>query len=150
MILLLASSTEINDMPNSKKHAFFRAWGTNRYKSVSAFAPICNPTACPWGEKAFSGYLADPATEAKEYDACTKQGKIFVDSSGFPRCLLLTASARRYHVKMHGYGHAQFVTERKCEAIVIYLVYSNTHRRRAAEGREKASEPVEVRPGDGG
>nr|CAH7758232.1 unnamed protein product [Callosobruchus chinensis] len=27
------------------------------YKSVSAFAPICNPSQCPWGEKAFSGYL---------------------------------------------------------------------------------------------
>lgn len=29
----------------------------NQYKSVSAFAPICNPVNCPWGEKAFSGYL---------------------------------------------------------------------------------------------
>lgn len=27
------------------------------YKSVSAFAPICNPTECPWGQKAFTGYL---------------------------------------------------------------------------------------------
>ena len=27
------------------------------YKSVSAFAPICNPTNCPWGVKAFTGYL---------------------------------------------------------------------------------------------
>lgn len=27
------------------------------YKSVSAFAPICNPTQCPWGDKAFKGYL---------------------------------------------------------------------------------------------
>nr|CAI5822107.1 unnamed protein product [Callosobruchus analis] len=27
------------------------------YKSVSAFAPICNPSQCPWGEKAFTGYL---------------------------------------------------------------------------------------------
>ncbi|EHK98038.1 putative S-formylglutathione hydrolase [Glarea lozoyensis 74030] len=27
------------------------------YKSVSAFAPICNPSKCPWGEKAFGGYL---------------------------------------------------------------------------------------------
>lgn len=27
------------------------------YTSVSAFAPICNPTKCPWGEKAFTGYL---------------------------------------------------------------------------------------------
>ncbi|XP_063902635.1 S-formylglutathione hydrolase [Zophobas morio] len=27
------------------------------YKSVSAFAPICNPSECPWGIKAFTGYL---------------------------------------------------------------------------------------------
>lgn len=27
------------------------------FKSVSAFAPICNPINCPWGEKAFKGYL---------------------------------------------------------------------------------------------
>lgn len=27
------------------------------FQSVSAFAPICNPTACPWGVKAFEGYL---------------------------------------------------------------------------------------------
>lgn len=27
------------------------------FKSLSALAPICAPTQCPWGEKAFSGYL---------------------------------------------------------------------------------------------
>lgn len=27
------------------------------YKSVSAFAPICNPINCPWGQKAFGGYF---------------------------------------------------------------------------------------------
>ena len=27
------------------------------YRTVSAFAPICAPSQCPWGEKAFSGYL---------------------------------------------------------------------------------------------
>jgi len=41
-----------------------------KYKSVSAFSPICNPTACPWGEKAFSGYLGDDDKEAwKAHDA---------------------------------------------------------------------------------
>lgn len=30
-----------------------------KYLSVSAFAPICNPVNCPWGKKAFSGYLGD-------------------------------------------------------------------------------------------
>ena len=34
-----------------------------RFQSLSAFAPICAPTRCPWGEKAFTGYLgADRAT----------------------------------------------------------------------------------------
>ena len=27
------------------------------FKSVSAFAPICAPSLCPWGQKAFTGYL---------------------------------------------------------------------------------------------
>jgi S-formylglutathione hydrolase len=28
-----------------------------RYRSISAFAPIAAPMQCPWGQKAFSGYL---------------------------------------------------------------------------------------------
>jgi S-formylglutathione hydrolase len=36
-----------------------------RFRSVSAFAPICNPTASDWGRKQFSEYLgADEATWA--------------------------------------------------------------------------------------
>jgi len=32
------------------------------FQSLSAFAPICAPTHCPWGQKAFNAYLgADPA-----------------------------------------------------------------------------------------
>lgn len=40
------------------------------YKSVSAFAPICNPSQCPWGEKAFKGYFGE-GEKAKwaEHDA---------------------------------------------------------------------------------
>jgi S-formylglutathione hydrolase len=35
------------------------------FKSVSAFAPICAPTQCPWGQKALAGYLgADTSTWA--------------------------------------------------------------------------------------
>ena len=40
-----------------------------KYKSVSAFAPIANPSKCPWGEKAFSGYLGDDRETWKEHDA---------------------------------------------------------------------------------
>ena len=39
------------------------------YKSVSAFAPISNPSQCPWGEKAFSGYLGDDKDSWKKHDA---------------------------------------------------------------------------------
>lgn len=41
-----------------------------RYRSVSAFAPIANPGQCPWGEKAFSGYLGDDRDAWKAWDAC--------------------------------------------------------------------------------
>jgi len=41
-----------------------------RYASVSAFAPIANPVNCPWGEKAFSGYLGDDRESWKAWDAC--------------------------------------------------------------------------------
>ena len=39
------------------------------YKSVSAFAPICSPMRCPWGEKALSGYLGVDRARWREYDA---------------------------------------------------------------------------------
>ncbi|KAJ7630759.1 carbohydrate esterase family 1 protein [Roridomyces roridus] len=42
----------------------------NQYKSASAFAPICNPIKCPWGQKAFDGYLQGGVAEAASlYDA---------------------------------------------------------------------------------
>ena len=39
------------------------------YRTVSAFAPICAPVQCPWGEKAFSGYLGDDRAAWAEHDA---------------------------------------------------------------------------------
>lgn len=39
------------------------------YKSVSAFAPICAPMQCPWGTKAFSGYLGEDRESWRRYDA---------------------------------------------------------------------------------
>ncbi|AWL11473.1 S-formylglutathione hydrolase [Saliniradius amylolyticus] len=39
------------------------------YKAISAFAPVCNPTQCPWGKKAFSNYLGDDRATWKAYDA---------------------------------------------------------------------------------
>ncbi|WP_250499044.1 S-formylglutathione hydrolase [Caballeronia sp. GAWG1-5s-s] len=39
------------------------------YRSVSAFAPIAAPSQCPWGVKAFTGYLGDDRDAWKQYDA---------------------------------------------------------------------------------
>lgn len=41
----------------------------NLFKSVSAFAPICAPSDCPWGEKAFSNYLGNDQSEWAQHDA---------------------------------------------------------------------------------
>ena len=40
-----------------------------RFRSVSAFAPIAAPSACPWGEKAFSNYLGPDRGDWALYDA---------------------------------------------------------------------------------
>jgi S-formylglutathione hydrolase len=39
------------------------------YRSISAFAPICNPMNCPWGTKALGNYLGDNSSAWSEYDA---------------------------------------------------------------------------------
>jgi S-formylglutathione hydrolase len=38
------------------------------FKSVSAFAPISNPSKCAWGEKAFGGYLGEDREAWKQWD----------------------------------------------------------------------------------
>ena len=40
-----------------------------RYRSVSAFAPVCAPSQVPWGQKAFAGYLGEDRAAWLEYDA---------------------------------------------------------------------------------
>lgn len=41
-----------------------------RFRSVSAFAPICSPINCAWGQKALAGYLGDDPERWRPYDAC--------------------------------------------------------------------------------
>ncbi len=58
-----------------------------RFRSVSAFAPIAHPSACPWGIKAFTGYLGDDRAAWAAHDAtllmrqarCPFPGGILVD-----------------------------------------------------------------------
>jgi S-formylglutathione hydrolase len=40
-----------------------------RYRSISAFAPICSPMRVPWGEKAFNGYLGPDQQAWRAWDA---------------------------------------------------------------------------------
>lgn len=38
------------------------------YKAVSAFAPICSPINCPWGEKALGNYIGSDKAQWEQYD----------------------------------------------------------------------------------
>lgn len=45
-----------------------------RYRSISAFAPICAPTRCGWGQQAFGEYLGEDQSAWASYDACELLG----------------------------------------------------------------------------
>jgi S-formylglutathione hydrolase len=45
------------------------------FKSVSALAPICAPMQCPWGQKAFKGYLGNDESTWQTHDATALMGK---------------------------------------------------------------------------
>lgn len=97
-----------------------------RYKSVSAFAPIANPSECPWGQKAFSGYLGDDTKAWEEWDATmliptarerlpllVDQGTAdeFLDSQLNPDALADACEKVHHHInlRMHrGYDHSYF------------------------------------------
>jgi S-formylglutathione hydrolase len=56
----------------------------DRYASCSAFAPIAAPTQCPWGHKAFAGYLGSDRAAWVEYDATE-----LVQRATYPRPILI-------------------------------------------------------------
>ena len=57
----------------------------DRFRSVSAFAPIVAPSVVPWGEKALAGYLGEDRDGWRPYDACAlildgaRVGELLVD-----------------------------------------------------------------------
>ncbi len=55
-----------------------------RYKSVSAFAPIAAPMQCAWGQKAFSNYLGTDQNTWREHDAT-----VLVARKPFPTPILI-------------------------------------------------------------
>lgn len=56
----------------------------DRYRSVSAFAPIAAPMQCAWGQKAFSHYLGSNSDLWRQYDASE-----LVKSHRFPQPILI-------------------------------------------------------------
>ncbi len=41
----------------------------DKYRTVSALAPICSPIHCPWGKKAFTAYLGADESIWRQYDS---------------------------------------------------------------------------------
>ena len=77
--------------------------GTKQYRSVSAFAPIANPVNCPWGQRAFSGYLQGGVEEAKErYDATELVAKL----GGKPAHILIDYVRVLFLFSVHEMGRA--------------------------------------------
>lgn len=97
-----------------------------RYASVSAFAPIANPSNCPWGEKAFKGYLGEDRSQWLQYDSCaliaagSSTQELFVDQGAADDFLAAqlgadalqaacaTAGQRLIYRLHEGYDHGYF------------------------------------------
>ena len=98
------------------------------YRAISAFSPITNPVACPWGQKAFSAYLGTDQESWKAFDSCElirqasesshlpiliDQGDSddFLDEQLKPKNFIQAAEACAYPVKLRmqpGYDHSYF------------------------------------------
>ncbi|MFV0665866.1 S-formylglutathione hydrolase [Denitromonas sp.] len=97
-----------------------------RYRSVSAFAPICHPMVCPWGEKALSRYLGEDRSRWRAWDAteliadAAERLPILIDqgaADGFlaeqlkPEALAVAARAAGHPLTLRlqpGYDHSYY------------------------------------------
>ncbi|GFR45590.1 hypothetical protein Agub_g6985 [Astrephomene gubernaculifera] len=68
------------------------------YRSLSAFAPICNPCNAPWGVKAFTGYLGEDRDTWRQYDACEllRDRSASSSSASLPPLLVDSGSADKF------------------------------------------------------
>jgi S-formylglutathione hydrolase len=97
----------------------------DRYRSVSAFSPICNPAQSDWGRKQFGAYLGENEELWQSYDASVLmtevgfEGPLLVDTGTQdqfldllrPEALAHAANARRQQATLrlqHGYDHSYF------------------------------------------
>uniref|UniRef100_U5EZ10 S-formylglutathione hydrolase n=1 Tax=Corethrella appendiculata TaxID=1370023 RepID=U5EZ10_9DIPT len=98
------------------------------YRSVSAFAPISNPINCPWGVKAFTGYLGENKDEWKSWDSTElvaayngpslelfidqgKEDNFYTDKQLLPENLVEACRSAQFPVILNmreGYDHSYF------------------------------------------
>lgn len=83
-----------------------------RFKSVSAFAPIAAPTQCPWGEKAFTGYLGADKQTWKQYDATELMAQ--QTSAPFPAGILIDQGLADQFLERELHPH---LFEKACEKV---------------------------------
>ncbi|WP_417274079.1 S-formylglutathione hydrolase [Celeribacter halophilus] len=76
----------------------------DRYKAVSAFAPIVSPLNCPWGEKALTGYIGADRSAWRPYDACA----LIEDGARVPDILVDQGSADNF---LEGQLKPEFLTQ---------------------------------------
>ncbi|MGB0468844.1 MAG: S-formylglutathione hydrolase [Pontibacterium sp.] len=97
-----------------------------RYVSVSAFSPICNPTNCAWGQKALTAYLGKTPEAWRPYDASVlmretmqpipalvDQGEAddFLVEQLKPEALVAAAQSNQYPLELRrheGYDHSYY------------------------------------------
>jgi S-formylglutathione hydrolase len=114
----------------------------SRFRSVSAFSPICSPANCPWGHKALGNYLGADTAAWLEHDAChliqqtEERLPILIDQGGNdgflveqlkPELLLKAATDAGYPVTLRvqaGYDHSYFFV---ASFIGEHLAFHATH-----------------------
>lgn len=96
-----------------------------RYRSVSAFSPICNPTGAEWGRKQLAAYLGSDETTWAAHDASLLMaergfdGPMLIDTGAAdnfldllrPETLANAAATRRQQIQFRmqpGYDHSYF------------------------------------------
>nr|WP_319215155.1 S-formylglutathione hydrolase [uncultured Trichococcus sp.] len=95
-----------------------------RYQSISAFAPILNPSQVPWGKKAFTAYLGPNEKDWAAWDATSliaespaappiliSQGTVdnFYDVQLNEEAFLQAAEGKKVrYEKLDGYDHSYF------------------------------------------
>lgn len=109
----------------------------DEYQSISAFAPICAPSQCPWGEKAFGYYLGEDRTLWRDYDASVLLASVhkpvpirvdqgladnFLASQLMPE-KLIAAAPENYPLQLfqhEGYDHSYFFIASFIEAHIRF------------------------------